>query len=160
MQHFKAEIKLIGINPYVFVPEEILASIFKQAKKDKGHIPVFGTINGKEYVQTLVRYSGEWRLYINMVMLKDSPKRIGETIEVGIAFDIRDRNIQPHPLLTKALKENPKAQAVFDQLSASTQKEIVRYIANLKTEESIIKNVAKAIGFLLGENRFVGRNKP
>ena len=87
MHPFKAEIKLIGINPFVFVPEKILSEIFKKAGKDKGHIPVCGTINGVPYTQTLVRYSGEWRLYVNTVMLKNSPKRIGETIEISIAFD-------------------------------------------------------------------------
>lgn len=160
MQIFKAEIRLIGINPYVFVPAEILDSIFKQAQKDKGHIPIYGTINGKEYTQTLVRYSGEWRLYINTTMLKDSPKRIGEVIEVEIAFDLNDRTIQSHPLLTKALKENTLAKTIFDQLPPSKQKEIVRYIANLKTEESIAKNIEKAVGFLLGNNKFIGRDKP
>jgi hypothetical protein len=160
MHHFTAEIKIIGINPFVFVPEEILAAIFKQAGKDKGYIPICGTINDKGYTQTLVRYSGEWRLYINTTMLKDSPKRIGETIEVGIAFDPNDRTLQPHPEFLKALQQDNKAQMVFNQLPASRQKEIVRYILSLKTEESIAKNITKAIGFLHGKNRFVGRDKP
>lgn len=160
MHHFSAEIELIGINPFVFVPEAILSAIFKEAGKDKGHIPICGTINGKEYHQTLVRYSGAWRLYINMVMLKDSPKKIGETIEVGIAFDPAERTIEAHPSLITALKENKKAQKVFESLPPSRQKEIVRYISNLKTEESIAKNIEKAIGFLMGQNRFVGRDKP
>jgi hypothetical protein len=160
MHHFKAEIHIIGINPFVFVPEEILAALFKQAGKDKGHIPVCGTINSKSYRQTLVRYSGEWRLYINTIMLKDSPKRIGETIDVSITFDTSDRTIKPHPQLVKALKENSTARKAFDLLSPSRQKEIVRYISSLKTEESIARNIAKAIGFLNGENSFVGREKP
>lgn len=160
MHHFKADINIIGINPFVFVPKEILDAIFTDAGKDKGHIPIAGTINDKPYQQTLVKYSGEWRLYINMIMLKDSPKRIGETIEVTIGFDSNVRAITPHPQLLKALQENTKAKEVFDRLPPSRQKEIVRYIANLKTEESISKNIVKAIGFLKGDNKFVGRDKP
>jgi hypothetical protein len=160
MHTFKAKLEIIGINPFVFVPDEILKAIFKQAGKDKGHIPIYGKVNGKEYTQTLVKYSGNWRLYINTVMLKDSPKRIGESIEVSVAFDPRDRTIQPHPELVKALKENKEAQIAFGQLPPSRQKEIIRYIATLKTEESIAKNIKKAIGFLCGENKFVGRDKP
>jgi hypothetical protein len=160
VERFKAEIKIIGINPFVFVPEEILKAIFKQAGKDKGYIPICGTINDKPYTQTLVRYSGEWRLYINTTMLKDSPKRIGENIDVSIAFDSKDRSLQPHPELTKALDQNSAAQKAFDLLSPSRQKEIIRYISSLKTEESIAKNITKAIGFLNGENKFVGRDKP
>src|SRR3954467_11032197 len=106
---FKANIEIIGINPFVFVPDKILAEIFKQAGKDKGKIPISGTVNGILYRQTLVKYSGHWRLYINTSMLKKSPERIGETITVTVAFDPSDRTIQPHPKLVKAFKEHKEA---------------------------------------------------
>lgn len=154
---FQASIELIGINPYVQVPEAILTEIFNQAGKSKGHLPIKGTINGLAYQQTLVKYSGFWRLYINTTMLKDSPKRIGEVINITIQFDSSDRTIQAHPKLTKALENHPQAKSVFDGLSPSLQKEIVRYIANLKTEESIQRNVEKTIDFLLGKGSFIGR---
>ena len=160
VQKFKARIELIGINPFVFVPGEILKEIFRQSGKDKGHIPVRGSVNRKSYKQTLVKYSGGWRLYINTTMLKDSPKRIGEIIEVTIQHDPEDRTIQPHPAFAKALSENKEAKKVFDGLPASRKKEIVRYISALKTPESINKNIQRAIGFLKGDNRFVGRNRP
>jgi len=74
MQRFKAKLELIGINPFVFVPEEILSEIFQEAKKDKGHLPICGTVNDKKYLQTLVKYSGEWRLYMNTTMLSNSKR--------------------------------------------------------------------------------------
>ena len=157
---FTATLKITGINPFVSVPEQILADIFEQAGKEKGHIPVCGDVNGKAYIQTLVKYKGEWTLYINTTMLKDSPKRFGEEMEISIAFDPRDRTLTPHPRLLKALNENKAAKNVFDKLPPSRQKEIVRYISFLKTEESITKNITKAIGFLNGKNRFIGRDNP
>jgi len=160
MFSFTAEIEIIGINPFVFVPDKILAKIFELAGKDKGTIPVCGTINGDPYKQTLLRYKGDWRLYINTTMLKNSPKRIGEEIKVTIEVDSSDRTIKAHPKLTKALKENKEAKKIFDQLRPSLQLEIVRYISFLKTEESIDRNVIKAINFLLGKERFIGRDKP
>jgi hypothetical protein len=160
MFKFKAEIAIIGINPYVLVPESILTEIFEQAGKSKGAIPVNGTINKQPYKQTLVRYSGLWRLYINTIMLKNSPDRIGETIDVTIGFDPSDRTIAPHPKLMEALGKNAAAKAIFDSLSPSLRKEIVRYISFLKTAESVDKNVIKAIDFLLGKGRFVGRDHP
>lgn len=159
MSTFKASIEIIGINPFVFVPDAILQKIFKDAGKDRGAIPIHGTVNGKPYKQTLVKYSGHWRLYINTIMLKDSPKRIGETIEVSIQFDPVERTIKPHPKLVKALKQNPSAKKAFEALSPSRQKEIVRYIASLKTDESVARNIEKAIGFLTGKGKFVGRDK-
>jgi hypothetical protein len=38
MLRFEATIYIIGINPFVFVPEPILQSIFEAAGKDKGQI--------------------------------------------------------------------------------------------------------------------------
>lgn len=158
MEQFKAKIEIIGINPFVFVPETILLKIFEQSGKTRGHIPIRGTINGKGYLQTLVRYKGAWRLYINTTMLKNSPKRIGEIIEVAIAYDPKDRTIAPHPKLVKALKENTNAKNAFDSLAPSKRKEITRYISSLKSEESISNNIQKAIGFLTGKNNFLGQN--
>jgi len=160
MLHFKAKLDIIGINPFVFVPQKILLALFKEAGKDKGHIPVCGQINGKPYTQTLLRYQGEWRLYINAIILPDSPKRIGEIIDISIEFDKQDRTLHPHPDLVKALSKNKEAQAKFYELPPSRKKEIIRYISALKTEESRAKNIERAIGFLLGTNNFVGREKP
>jgi hypothetical protein len=157
MKKFKAGLDIIGINPFVFVPKKILDHIFKQAGKDKGYIPIRGTVNKNPYTQTLVRYKGEWRLYINTMMLKNSPKRIGGIIEVSVEYDDADRTIQPHSLLVSALAKNKKAKKAFEKLSPSRQKEIIRYIANLKTEESVKRNVNRAIEFLVGKTGFVGR---
>ncbi len=153
-------LKTIAGNPFVSLPTEVLERIFNDANRKKSPIPVKGTINGKSFQQTLVKYRGDWRLYVNMKMLRNSPRRIGEEIEVAIEFDPRDRTIKPHSKWLKALAENNAANKVFENLSASKQKEIVRYIANLKTESSIDRNVERAINFLLGKGRFVGRKKP
>lgn len=160
MYKFRAEIETIGVNPFVFVPKDILLKIFKLAGKDTGHIPINGTINDKPYKQTLVKYSGEWRLYINTSMLKNSPKRIGETIEITVSFDPENREIKPPYNFVKALAENGEAKTVFDALPSSRKLEIVRYLARLKTEEILEKNIKRAIGFLLGKERFIGRDKP
>jgi Bacteriocin-protection, YdeI or OmpD-Associated/Domain of unknown function (DUF1905) len=160
MHKFKAKIQIVGVNPFVFVPDKILQSIFKKAGKDRGTIPIKGTLNGSPYKQTLVKYSGAWRLYINTTMLKNSPKRIGEKINLMVEYDSELRIILPHPRFIKALKQNKEAQTTFDKLSASRRLEIVRYLANLKTEETLEKNITRAINFLLGKERFVGRDKP
>lgn len=157
---FQATIEIIGINPFVFVPEEILNYIFEKAAKSKGLIPVKGTVNSIPYTQTLMKFKGEWRLYINTKMLKNSPKRIGEQITISIDYNPEKKEIPIHPKLLQALNEDEAANSVFQNLRPSLQHEIIRYIAHLKTEESIDKNVSKAIAFLLGKGKFVGREKP
>lgn len=155
---FEAEIKIIGINPFVFVPGETLEYIFKLAGKHKGQFPIIMKIDGYEFKQTLVKYAGDWRLYLNTPMRKAAGKDVGDIATFEIAFDAEERLIGINPKLEQALAGNKKAKAVFDSLAPYLQKEIVRYIANLKTEESVDKNVKKAIGFLLGEERFIGRD--
>ncbi|MBE5318839.1 DUF1905 domain-containing protein [Pedobacter sp. MR2016-19] len=155
---FKAEITIIGINPFVFVPEEALNYIFHQSGKNKGQLPITMKIDGHEFKQTLVKYAGDWRLYLNTPMRKAAGKDIGDTATFEIEFDTEERTISINPKLVKALAENKQAKDIFDGLAPYLQKEIIRYIANLKTEESIDSNVKKAIQFLLGKERFIGRD--
>lgn len=157
MKNFTTKLEIIGINPFVFIPEEILNHIFEKAGKDKSPIPVKGTVNGKEFKQNLMKYLGEWRLYVNLTMLKDSPKRIGETIEVFVEFDDSDRTISIHPKLEEAIKESPVATKNFESLIPSRKLELIRYINNLKTEESINRNIEKIIRHLHGETDFFGK---
>ena len=160
MNTFKAKIQIIGVNPNVLLPPKILNHIFKQAGKDKGKIPVKMTIDGHPFIQTLIRYSGHWRLYLNTPMRRVAAKEVGDSAVFEIEFDPAERVIPMHPKLTEALEENEEAKKVFKKLSPSLQLEITRYISALKTEASIEKNIKRAMNFLLGKERFIGRDKP
>ena len=144
----------------MLLPDTVLKALFKEAKKDKGHIPVKGTINGYGFTQTLVKYSGKWRLYLNIPMRTGSSSDVGDKVSLNIEVDPSDRTVPMHPKLQLALQKNKKANTVFLQLPPSHQKEICRYINFLKTDESINRNIEKAINFLLGKERFIGRDKP
>lgn len=160
LQHFSATIEIIGINPYVYVPEEVLESLFKQAGKHKGKIPVKMKIDGHQFTQTLVKYAGHWRLYLNTPMRKAAAKDLGDTADFEIAFDPAPRTLEMPEKLKNALAENHLAKEKFETLPPSRQHEIVRYIVALKTEESIDRNVQRALNFLNGKERFIGREKP
>jgi hypothetical protein len=154
---FTATLEIIGINPFVFVPEEILDTVFEKSGRNKSPIAVKGTVNGKEFKQNLMKYLGEWRLYVNLTMLKNSPKRIGEVIEVVLEYDDSDRSIAIHPQLEKAIKESALATENFEKLIPSRKNELVRYINNLKIEASIQRNIEKIIRHLHGETDFFGK---
>lgn len=74
---FQAELEIIGINPFVAVPPDILQKIFQDSGREKSPIPICGQINEKNYQQNLMFFKGEWRLYVNTTMLKNSPKESG-----------------------------------------------------------------------------------
>ncbi|HSZ87564.1 MAG TPA: YdeI/OmpD-associated family protein [Puia sp.] len=158
MNSFSAKILIIGVNPYVLLPASLLKEIFKKAGKNKGPIPVCGTINEKKFTQTLVRYSGKWRLYLNTPMRKSAGIDVGDIANVEISYDPSERTTPMHPKLKAALEKNKKALTEFNKQIPSRKKEIMRYINSLKTEESLERNIKRAIGSLTGKDKFIRRN--
>src|SRR5258708_3338504 len=107
---FTMKIDIIGANPFVRPPGEELAEIFKAAGKDKNPIPVRGTINGAAFQQSLVRWQGDWRLYINNVMAKSAGFKyfgsitaiVGEQVTISVEYD-------PAPITYPMVPEFQKA---------------------------------------------------
>ena len=62
-------------------------------------------------------------------------------IKITIKLDTQDRTIKPNPKLVKTFDENREAKNVFDKLTASKQKEIIRYISFLISDVGIEKNI-------------------
>ena len=151
VKSFAAIIHKIGINPYVSVPEEVLSALFKQAKKSKGPIPVRGTIHGKPFLQTLVKYQGAWRLYINGEMRRAAGVDVGDRATLKVEYDPIPR-IEAIPLkFREALSNHKAAKSAFERLPASRQKEMLRYLNSMKTETSLQRNIEKIIRHLAGE---------
>lgn len=151
MKAFSAKIDIVWGNPFVFVPAPILKAIFKDAGKERGPIPIRGTINGKDYTQTLVKFRGDWRLYVNGIMLKAGKCKLGDKVAMQVAFDPSSRILPTHPALAKALKLHPKAKKTFDRLAPYRQKEINRYLGFMKNEASLQRNVAIVLDYLMGK---------
>ena len=145
MPRFSATIYKLGINPVVDPPEHVLTAVFEQAGRVKGPIAVRGELNGTAFRQTLVKYSGAWRLYINGVMLKASGVKVGDSVRVDIEFDPSPPEVAMPLALERALRRDPVARMAFEKLVPSRQKEIVRYIGSLKSDDSIVRNVDKVI---------------
>jgi len=160
MKSFSAKILKIGVNPYVLVPKDVLECLFSEAGRTKGPIPLRIMINKIEFDQTLVRYSGKWRLYLNTPMRKVAKKDVGDIIVISLDYNSKNKVVPLHPQFEQLLNRNKKAKETFEKLSPSRQKEISRYLNHLKTEEAIKKNVIRAINFLEGRERFVGRDNP
>src|SRR6188472_1484009 len=141
MKAFSSKIYIIGINPYLLLPSTLLKYIFQKAGKDKGAIPVQLKIDGKDFIQNLVKYSGKWRLYLNTPMRKAAGKDVGDMIGITIDFDEEQRITPMHAAFELALEKNTTAKDCFYDLPPSRQKEILRYLNNLKTEATLHKNI-------------------
>ena len=138
---FSAPIYVTGINPCVDVPKKISVKL----KAVKGYIRVKGTINDYPFIQTLVPVKdGPYRLFVNRLMLKGSSTQTGDKASFTLEQDNEPRT-EPFPAgFLKALMKAGLYER-FDQLSPSRKKEILRYLNNLKTKESLARNIEKVI---------------
>lgn len=85
-------------------------------------------------------------------MLKDANIKVGQTVNFIIEQDTMERNT--NHLMAKEFKKKLQEHNLltpFQQLSPSRQKEINRYLNNLKTEEALTKNINKMINVLKGK---------
>jgi hypothetical protein len=145
---FSAEIYKLGINPVVDPAKEILEGIFRQAGRSKGPIPVRGKLNGADFLQTLVKYKGKWRLYVNGEMLKTSGLSVGDIADFEIEFDPVERRAPVPPRFRGALDSDEGAAEAFDKLTPGRQKEILRYLGSLKSEEALARNIERVLSQL------------
>lgn len=151
MHTFTAKLRKIDINPYVQVPNDTLHKLQQDAKKEKGPIPVKGTLEGKPFIANVVRYRGMWRLYLNTEMRRAANIDVGDRVTVGLQFDNEPRAVPVPRQFTLALSKNKQAREAFQELAPSRQKEILRYLNSLKQPQSLERNIEKVIQILKGE---------
>ena len=149
---FEAEIYKKGINPCVDVPVEITAEMLPV----KGFIRVKGKINGHDFQQTLIPVKhAAFRLFVNGPMLKGSGSKTGDTVFFLIEQDHLPKTVADYlfPELFKKALIKHKVYQVFLQLTASRQKEVLRYLGSLQTKESLKRNVDKVIRQLTSKDQ-------
>lgn len=141
---FEATLYKAGINPCVDVP----LNITKKMNATKSYIPVKGKINSHYFQQTLVPVkNAAYRLYVNGPMMKGSGSKMGDKVKFTIEQDFEPKQVPLPKQFKKKLDENALL-AAFLNLTAGRQKEILRYLNFLKTEEALIRNIDKVIGQL------------
>jgi len=150
MPSFNATVALLGINSYVSVPGPVLKRLFAAAARDKSPIAVRVVLNDASFRQTLVRYRGDWRLYLNTPMRKAAHKQVGDRLKLTVEYDPEPRTERIPAVLKQALHDDPKAQLSFGQLDASLKKDVLRHLNNLKTKSSLERNVENIISQLRG----------
>jgi uncharacterized protein YdeI (YjbR/CyaY-like superfamily) len=84
-------------------------------------------------------------------MRKSAKVDVGKRVSIEVGFDPIPRVVPIPRLFANALRRNNAAKEAFEKLSPSRQKEILRYLGALKTEEALARNVERTIHFLLGK---------
>jgi hypothetical protein len=144
-QHtFRAVIENAGEGgAFVTVPFDVEKAFGKKRVKVKA------AINGVPYRGSLVRMGGPSHM---LVVLKEIREKIGKSfgdeVEIVVEEDTEPRLVQVPADMEAALKHNPKAEAAFQQLSYSHQKEYVQWIEAAKREETRQKRIGQFIEML------------
>ena len=154
--------KIHGVNPYVFVSAERASALKRGWRKP---MPVLVQINGKPEESWAINMmpvgDGSFRLYLNGVVRKASKTGVGARVKVEVRFDANYRS-GPEPMpawFRTALAKNPTAKHNWSALIPSRQKEILRYLAALKSAEARERNLSRALKVLSGEpERFMARS--
>lgn len=106
--------------------------------------------------------NGSFYLYLHGDVRAASQTKVGDRVEVEIAFDANYRNGPMHPMpawFERPLRQNKKAHQAWKKLTPSRQKEILRYFSWLKSRAAQERNVKRALGVLSGQpGRFMARS--
>jgi hypothetical protein len=161
--HFTATIQIIGVNPYVLVTAKKARVLKKEWKKP---MPVLVQINGQPNppwrINMMPKGNGDFYLYLHGNVRKASRTGAGDTVSVFVTFDTAYRDGPMHPMpewFANSLEGNPLAKTNWDKLIPSRKKEILRYLAGLKSPEAKERNLKKALVVLSGKpERFMARD--
>jgi Bacteriocin-protection, YdeI or OmpD-Associated/Domain of unknown function (DUF1905) len=115
----------------------------------KKRVKVKAWINGEPYRGTLVRMGEPFHV---LIVLKEIRVKIGKSfgdeVEVIVEEDDEPRFVSAPPDLNQALIQHPKAEAIFQRLSYTHQKEYVKWIEESKREATRQSRIMKTIEML------------
>jgi bacteriocin resistance YdeI/OmpD-like protein/uncharacterized protein DUF1905 len=152
-QRFTSVIRIRGINPYI----AISASRAKALKPGwRRPLPVLVRIRGIPrnpwHTNLMPTGDGGFYLYLHGPMRRASSCGVGNRVEVELRVDRHYAGGPMHPIpawFRDPLNASPTALRNWTKLAPSRQKEILRYLASLKSDAARARNVDRAMGVLL-----------
>ncbi len=161
---FRARIKIRDGNPYV----DVGAARARRLKPDwRRPLPVLVRVNGEPKkkpwrINMMPAGTGAFYLYLHGDVRRASHTKVGDLVNVEVAFDAAYRNGPMHPMpkwFRVPLSRNAKALEAWHALIPSRKKEILRYFSWLKSADARERNVARALQVLSGKGgRFMARS--
>jgi hypothetical protein len=132
-----------GGGAYVTIPFDVEKAFGKKRVKIKA------TIDGELYRGTLVRMGSPQHMLLVLKEIREKVgKSFGDNVTVELEEDFEPRQVEVPADLQLALETDPTAQASFNRLSYSHQKEYVRWIMEAKREQTRQRRIQQAIEML------------
>lgn len=138
---FSTTLKRTGPNTTgIRVPEDIVAALGAGRRP-----PVWVTVNGYRYRNTLAVMGGETWVGVSAEHRAASGLEGGQAIEVTLEVDTEPRTVELPEDLAAALDAVPAARAMFDGLPPSLKKYHVDQVTGAKSAETRERRIAKAV---------------
>lgn len=122
----------------------------------RARVPVRGTINEFPFRSSMMPMGGCHGMAINKTMRDGAGVKAGDTVSVVMQRDESERTVEVPPILKKELGKSKTAQANWEKLSFTSQKEIVISINGAKREETRVRRLAKAMDILKTGKKWTG----
>jgi hypothetical protein len=122
----------------------------------RARVPVRGTINGFPFRSSLMPMGGCHGMAVNKTMRDGARVGAGDKVSVVMERDEAERVVEVPPLLKKELAKSRTAQANWQKLAYTHQKEIVLSITGAKQEETRARRLAKAMNILKTGKKWTG----
>jgi bifunctional DNA-binding transcriptional regulator/antitoxin component of YhaV-PrlF toxin-antitoxin module len=114
-------------------------------------VAVKAVINGAEYRGSIVRMGGKYMLGIPKAFREAAGIIAGETVEITVEKDTKERVVVPQDLAGE-LKKNGLTEA-WDRLSYTHRKEHVRAIEEAKQTETRLRRIEKAVAMIAAKKK-------
>ena len=144
---FKTKIVQVGNNTGIHVPDYIIEN-FNAGKKP----PVVITINKYTYRNTVAVMGGRYMVALSAANRTNANVAGGDEVTINIELDTAPRIVEVPQALQKVLSKNASAKKNYEALSPSKKKWLVNSITEVKSEETRVKRIEKAIQFLTEES--------
>jgi hypothetical protein len=122
----------------------------------RARVPVRGTINGFPFRSSLMPMGGCHGMAVNKKMRDGARVQAGDTATFVMERDEAERVVKAPPLLKKELAKSKVAQANWQKMSYTNQKEIALSISGAKQEETRARRLAKVMDILKTGKKWTG----
>lgn len=107
--------------------------------------PVIVSFGDRSIRLRLARMGGANLVGFSKAARAEMDLEIGQEIDVTIAVDTDEREVEIPPALAEALDAEPATRAAFDALSYSKRKEHARSVADAKKDATRERRIAKVL---------------
>ncbi|HOG45858.1 MAG TPA: YdeI/OmpD-associated family protein [Anaerolineae bacterium] len=128
---------------YVTVPFDV-EQVF-----GKKRVKVKATLDGEPYRGSLAPMSGPCHILGVLKSIRQKiGKDVGDEVLVTVEEDSEPRVVQVPPDLKQALASSPEAEALFERLSYTHQREYVNWVEEARREQTRQERVARVVELL------------